>query len=163
MNQLTRLKALIGIAGALGALGILSEVAPKSAAQAPSRQYIATATTTGLTVQKLANDQTVIKFHAAWIYCASAQAATLSWNGTATTATTLVTVKLPGTIIASAATAWSGSNVGTGTVGPAYNVPAGSTFVIDLSAFTMGNTGTGTNVTVKTDGTCTITFSWGEQ
>lgn len=130
--------------------------------QAPSRQYLATATTTGLSVQKLANDPTTIKFHAAWVYCASAQAATLSWNGTAATTTTLATVKLPGTIVASAATAWSATNVGTGTVGPVYNIPAGSTFVIDLSAFTMGNTGTGTNVSVKTDGSCTITMSWGE-
>jgi hypothetical protein len=129
---------------------------------AQTREYVATADTTALTIQKRASDPTQIAFHQAWVYCASAATATLSWNGTAASATTLAPVRLPGTQLTAAATAWSGSNVGSGTTGPVYNVPAGATFSIDLSLFRMGNTGTGTNVTIATSGTCTISFSWGE-
>ncbi len=141
---------------------LLALVALTLTAQPTYREYLATASTTALTIQKRADDPTQISFHQAWVYCVAAQTATLSWNGTAASSTTLATLRLPNTQLTSAATAWSASNVGAGTTGPVYNVPAGGTFVIDLSLFKMGNTGTGTNVTIATSGTCTITFGWGE-
>lgn len=132
-------------------------------AQGGPREYIATATTTALTIQKLANDPTMVNFHSAWVSCVAAQTFTLSWNGTAATATSLATVQLPNTVQSSAATAWSGSNVGGGTTGPTYTVGAGQTYPIDLSLFRLGNGGTGANLTITTTGSCTITFAFGEQ
>jgi hypothetical protein len=126
--------------------------------------YIATASTTALTVQQAAGTNGAqVTFQGASVYCASAQTATLSWNGTAATATTLATLAVPNTFTGSRATAWSGSNVGAGTTGPVYNVPAASTFLIDLGWFAMGNTGSGSNFTITTSGSCTITITWTER
>lgn len=130
--------------------------------------FLATASTTALTIQQPTLASTTpfsqVYFDKASVYCVAAQTATLSWNGTAATATTLATVAIPSMGSKSLATAWSGSNVGAGTTGPVYNVPAGGTFLIDLSWFQMGAPGAITpNLTITTNGTCTITFTWTEK
>ena len=119
-----------------------------------------------VTVQQFAGTHT-IKFEKAWVYCSVACSFTLSQNGTAATATTL-TVSPVGTQPASSIHAYSGSNVGTGAyVSNAYQIPAGSTYLVDLSTMylTKGG-GTGQNLTVATSaitGTAEITIQWTEQ
>lgn len=128
--------------------------------------YIASASTTALTIQQpVAADARQITFGdanvaGASVYCLAAQTATIKWNGTAATATAGTEALLPGTQRPSGATIWTASNVGSGTTGVVYNVPAGATFPIDLTWFVLGTQGTGTNLTIATSGTCTITFTY---
>lgn len=134
-------------------------------AQPPPDHYIATASTTALTVQQPSSNARQITFGSqtvagASVYCASAATATIKWNGAAATATAGSEVKLPGTQQPSGMTVWTGSNVGTGTTGPVYNVPAGATFPLDLTWLRLGTQGTTANLTIATSGTCTITFSY---
>ena len=131
----------------------------------PNDHYIATATTTALTVQQPATNARQITFGdsnvvGASVYCASAQTATISWGGAAATATAGTEIKLPGTQQPSGATIWTASNVGAGTTGPVYNVIAGTTFAIDLTWFQFGTQGTSQNLTITTTGSCTITFAY---
>lgn len=127
--------------------------------------YMASASTTALTVQQPATNARQITFGSSTVigvsvYCVAAQTATLSWNGAAATATAGAEVKLPGTQQPSGVTVWTASNVGGGTTGPVYNVQAGQTFPIDLTWFLFGTQGTAENITVSTSGTCTITFAY---
>ncbi len=133
-------------------------------AQSPPDRYTASATTTAFTIQAPASNGRAIVFGSettagAWVYCASAQTATLSWNGTAATATTSTAeTKLPGTQQPSGMTLWTASNVGGGTTGPVYHVIAGATFPISLYWLRLSANGTNSNLTITTNGTCTITF-----
>lgn len=131
----------------------------------PSDHYIATASTTALTLQQPATNARQITFGnstvaGASVYCVAAQTAQISWNGTAATATAGTELKLPGTIRASGMTVWTASNVGAGTAGPIYNVPAGGTMAFDMTWLQFGTQGTGANVTIATSGACTITFAY---
>ena len=129
-------------------------------------RYIATASTTALTLQQPATDARSISFLSsgpASVYCASAQTITLSWNGTAATTTAGTAKLIPPTQKPASVSVFTSSNVGAGTTGPVYNVPAGGTFIIDLSWFAMGSNGTGNNITLTTNGTCTITMQWIEK
>src|SRR6185312_9247758 len=81
--------------------------------------YVATANTTALTLQQPAANARQITFGsstvaAASVYCAAAQTATISWNGTAATATAGTEKLLPGTFQASRMTVWTASNAGSG-------------------------------------------------
>lgn len=144
---------------AIGCLALMS-----LSAQSPPRQYIVTVTGSGkVTIQHLPNDPTVQTFVSAWFSCAAAQTVTLSWNGTGATATAGSAVRLPGTFLPSAATVWTASNAGGGTTGPVYNVLAGVDYPIDLSTFTMGNTGVNTNLNFLPSGTCTINARYNER
>ena len=148
------------------ALFVFCGLAAAQPANQPLDHYIATATTTALTVQQPAHNARQITFGdaqnaGAWIYCAAAQTATLSWNGTAATATAGTEANLPGTQQPSGMTIWTGSNAGSGTTGPTYVVPAGGTFSISLSWFHFGTQGTTENLTISTTGSCTITFAYG--
>lgn len=138
---------------------------PLLAQPVPSDHYIATASTTALTVQQPASNARQITFGSstvagASVYCASASTATLKWSGTAASATAGSEVKLPGTRYASGMTVWTGSNVGSGTTGPVYNVPAGGTINLDLTWFKFGTGGTTQNLTIATSNSCTITFAY---
>ena len=131
----------------------------------PSDHYIATADTTALTIQQPATNARQITFGSttvagASVYCAAAQTATIKWGGTAATSTTGSEKLLPGTRQPSGVTVWTASNVGNGTTGPVYNVPAGGTLNIDLTWFRFGSGGTSQNLTIATNGTCTITFAY---
>jgi hypothetical protein len=134
-------------------------------AQSPPDRYTAQATTTtGYTIQAPANNGRQIVFGTqgtagASVYCAAAQTATLSWNGTAATATTSATeVKMPGTRNSSGMTLWTASNVGGGTTGPVYQVAAGATLLLDLYNVRLAANGTGNNLTITVNGSCTITY-----
>lgn len=133
----------------------------------PTDHYAASASTTALTIQQPATNARQITFgngpgsSGASVYCAAAQTATFSWNGTVTTATAGTEVKLPGTRNASGATIWTATNQSSaGTTGPVYTVPAGGTMAFDLSWFKFGTQGTSSNLTITTSGTCTITFNY---
>jgi hypothetical protein len=133
-------------------------------AQSPPDRYTAQAATTAYTIQAPASNGRLIVFGSpttagASVYCAAPQTATLSWNGTAATTTTSATeVKLPGTQAPSGMTFWTASNAGSGTTGPAYNIAAGGTLLIDLYNFRLAMNGTGNNLTISTTGSCTITY-----
>ncbi len=131
---------------------------------ADPERYTAQATTTAYTIQAPANNGRQVIFGTegtagASVDCAAAQTATLSWNGAAATATTSATeMMLPGTRNPSGMTLWTGSNVGGGTTGPVYNVPAGGTLLLDLFNLRLAKNGTANNFTITTNGSCTITF-----
>jgi hypothetical protein len=128
--------------------------------------YVATASTTALTLQQPASNARQITFGSATVagasvYCASASTATISWNGSVSTATAGTELKLPGTQRASGMTVWTATNQSSaGTTGPVYNVPAGLTYNIDLTWFRFGTQGTGANITITTSNSCTITFAY---
>lgn len=126
-------------------------------------EYMYESSTTAVTIQRPTTASKTLAFRAAWMYCAAEQTATLKWNGTAATATAAASTRLPGTTFPSQAVAYTASNVGAGTTGGTYVIPAGLTFAIDLSVFRLGATGSATNLTISTTGTCTITITWGEQ
>lgn len=137
-------------------------------AQQPGQldHYIATAATTALTIQQPATNARQITFGSttvagASVYCVAAQSVTLSWNGTASSATAGTEVMLPGTQNASGATIWKATNQSSaGTTGPVFQVPAGGTLSISLEWFQLGTQGTSSNFTITTSGTCTITFAY---
>jgi hypothetical protein len=145
-------------------IALLLFLASLLAAQSPPDRYTAQAATTALTIQAPASNGRAIVFGSATtagasIYCAAAQTATLKWNGTAATATTSTAEKkLPGTQQSSGMTLWTASNVGTGTTGPSYTIAAGGTLLLDLYNIRLAQNGTASNLTIATDGTCTITF-----
>lgn len=126
-------------------------------------QYVYQSSTTAVTIQRPSGATKQIKFTAAWITCAADQTATLKWNGTAATATAAAPVRLPGAPPAQAV-AYTASDVGSGTTGPTYAVAATpGAYVIDLTPFTLGSTGSATNLTISTTGTCIIAIAWGEK
>ncbi len=131
--------------------------------------YQATVATTALTIQQPAAAATARRITfgdaannvaGASVYCASASTATLSWSGTAASATTVAEVKIIGTANASGATIWSGSNVGAGTTGQTVNIAAGETINYSLGWFLLQGNGTTKNLTISTSNTCTITFNY---
>jgi len=132
----------------------------------PADHYTASAATVALTIQQPATNARQISFGngpgtaGASVYCASASTATFSWTGAAATATAGSEIKLPGTQQPSGVTVWTASNVGGGTTGPVYNVPAGGTMAFDLSWFRLGTQGTTSNLTISTSNSCTITFNY---
>lgn len=138
-----------------------------TAAEPPSaNRYIVSVDTTKLTVQQPAAGGNLVQFETASVYCAAAQTATPSWNGTAATATAATIKKAPQTVELPLATAWSGSDVGAGTTGVVYNIPAGGTLLFDMGAITFPRSASGggkNNFTFATSGTCTISFQWVEK
>tara|TARA_R110000868_G_scaffold187432_3_gene429957 strand:+ start:1790 stop:2233 length:444 start_codon:yes stop_codon:yes gene_type:complete len=125
-------------------------------------EYMYESSTTAVTVQRPTTGNRTLSFRKAWMYCAAEQTATLKWNGTAATTTAGTAIRLPGTTLPAQASVYTASNVGSGTTGGTYVIPAGLTYAIDLSVFKLGSTGSATNLTISTNGTCTITVTWGE-
>lgn len=142
----------------IGALAVSALTAADN--NTPDYMYQGTSTT-AVTIQRPAAANKQLKFYRAWIYCAAAQTATLKWNGTAATTTAGTVAKLPGSAPPQGV-AYTDSNVGSGTTGGTYAVLAGTTYVLDLTPFTLGSTGANTNLTVSTDGSCNISFTWSE-
>lgn len=136
---------------------------PLFAQPQPVDHYTATANTTALTIQQPATNARQISFGSstvagASVYCAMASTATFSWSGTAATMTAGSELRLPGTQQPSGAKIWTSSNVGAGTTGPVYNIPAAGTMLFDLTWFRLGTQGTTANITITTSNSCTITF-----
>lgn len=135
---------------------------------AAQNHYVATATTTALTIQQPATNARDISFPAngvagAWVSCAAAQTVTLSWSGTAATSTAGTALMFPPSTTPASMTVWTASNVGSGTTGPTYPVAAGGAQLIDLSFFHMGASGTGNNLTISSTGSCIISIQWTER
>lgn len=125
--------------------------------------YLATASTTALTLQAPASNARQITFGSnlvagATVSCAADQTATVSWNGSVATATAGSEKMYPGTRNASGLTVWTASNSSGGTTAPALPVTAGSILRLELSWFQIGTQGTGWNVTITTTGACIITY-----
>lgn len=131
-------------------------------AQAPNRYYISASTTKLTIMQPATGDGNQVQFGLITVSCAADQTMIEEWNGAAATATAGIIKKAPGTFQNPLATAWTGSNVGLGTTGPTYTIPAGQTVAFDGSGIRMGPTGTGTNYSIGTSGACTITIAWNE-
>lgn len=137
--------------------------APLFAQQPSTNTFIAQATTTALTVQQPAANAKQVQLQIATVYCASASTVTSSWNGTAASATAASIKALPGSLARPVATAWSGSNVGAGTTGPVFQVPAGTERDFSLLDFRIGTGGTTANFTLTTNNSCAISIQWQER
>lgn len=61
----------------------------------PQPQYIYQSSTTAVTIQRPTTANRQMAFSRAWVYCATAQTATLKWNGTAATATVSTPTAIP--------------------------------------------------------------------
>jgi len=139
------------------------------AAPAWSQAFIATKQTSlsgaaeVVTVQQPVSGARTVSFIGAYVDCSVACNITLERDGTAATATALTVVALnSGT---PAATAWSSSDVGTGTVLARYKIPATGGLPINLAMKSMSGANTAKNLTLRTDsitGTVTITVVWTE-
>ena len=145
---------------------IVGTVTAWSAEPPDANRYMVSVSTTKMTVQQPATGGNLVQFETASVYCVAAATATASWNGTAATATAATIKKSPQTATAPLAVAFSGSDVGSGTSGVVYNVPAGGTLIFDMSSITMPRSASGggiNNYTFTTSGTCTISFQWVEK
>lgn len=116
-----------------------------------------------ITIQQPSPTSRNVSFESADVYCSVACIITIQQNGTAATATSLAVLALnesaPGTTVA-----FSSSNVGTGTTGKSYYIPAGGTLVLDLSSiFLLRGGATGNNFSIGTNsitGTVRIQIQW---
>lgn len=120
-----------------------------------------------VTVQQPATGARYVSFNSAYFDCSVACFFTLERNGTAASSTTLAVNNLNPGESAATTTAWSGSNVGTGTVIASYNCTAACSVSIDLTGtvFQQVN-GTGVNLTLRSSsitGTVDIIFKYTEK
>lgn len=121
-----------------------------------------------ITVQQPATSARQVTFISAYFDCSVACSFTLERNGTAASSTTLAVRNVnPGETTAST-TAWSASNVGTGTVIGGYNCTAACSVSIDLTgiAFPQGGSTTATNLTLRSSsitGTVDIIIKYSEK
>jgi hypothetical protein len=156
------IKVFAGLALMSAAWG--QQIAPGTNPLLP--RYQANFTTSGagkVTVQATTSSDGV-SFEEADIYCAAAQTATVYVNGTAATTTTLAVSGPMSVTSAAPPTAFSASNVGTGTTLKTFNIAAGATLTLDIHAFYLPpKSGTGANFTIGTSGTCTIQIQWVNQ
>ncbi len=111
-----------------------------------------------VTVQQPATNSNVVRFIGAYIDSTAACAFTIERNGTFATGTTLTPRPINPDQQAGIATAWSGSDVGTGTVITRATVGAGGWFFIDLSRVYMRGNNTSINLSLRT-ASCTATVN----
>lgn len=135
-------------------------------------RYIAYKATTSSTSEKVTIQQVTagrsnaVRFDRAVVQCTVACVITMSQNGTAATATSLAIIPVnlsPNTRSA----AFSGSDVGTGTVLATYNVPAGGIMSLDISQIYLSrNASSSNNFTIGvagSSGDVKIQINWTEQ
>jgi hypothetical protein len=119
-----------------------------------------------ITIQQPAVGAKIVNFTDAFIYCSVPCNPQVELNGTAATATAL-TITPGSTLLATTSTtAWSASNVGSGTVVAKFAVPAGTTYPLDLSGIQLSTNNTSKNITIRTDaisGIVRIQLRWIEQ
>lgn len=144
-------------------LGVLMILGVALFGQIPPDNYIYEFTgSTVLTLQQPATNARQVQPLSAWFYCAAAQTVTLKWNMTGATTTAQTPLLLPPTVNPAVAKIFTASNASNGTTGPVYNVPAGVTFPISLTAFKFGTTGINSNLDFVPNGTCTMDVTWQE-
>lgn len=119
-----------------------------------------------ITIQQPATGAKIVNVTDAYIYCSVACNPTVEINGTPATTTSLAVIAGGSLQQPSAVTAWSGSNVGVGTVVSKIPVPAGTAFPLDMTGLQLSGPGTSKNITIRTDaitGTVRIQFRILEQ
>lgn len=112
------------------------------------------------TVQQPATGARQVRFRGAYVACSAACTITLERNGTAATTTSATPAQInPDLASPSKAVAFTGSNVGVGTVIANYGIAAGGFITIDLTGMRFIGNGTGQNLTLRTNSiTGTVQF-----
>ena len=138
--------------------------------QAPT--YIAFKVTTlsttaeTVTVQQPATGAKRVLLKSASIYCEEACVVTFKRSGTAATTTALAVIPQSVSFPAATATAFSASNVGSGTTLYQHSIGATSTEVFDLEGIELSGRSTASNFSVSTNtisGEVRIQIVWREQ
>ncbi len=120
--------------------------------------------TDALTVQLPSGSNKDVHFIVGWVRCSAACSFSVVINGALATSTTLATTAINNTL-PSQATAWSASNVGSGTTVATYNLEAAGTYPFDLTKFFLTK-GPGATLTISIatfTGTWRPTIQWSEQ
>lgn len=116
------------------------------------KETVLSGTAEVITIQQPATGARTVRPGVAYLYCSVACAITIERNGAAATSTTLAVVDPNRTGAVPNFTAWSGSNVGTGTVIGRIRFSTGGGFIpLDLSNILMIGNGTAINLTLRTD------------
>lgn len=121
-----------------------------------------------VTVQNTTSSTKNVLFQGGSVYCSVLCTVTLEVNGTAASTTTLAPANInPGAPNAQTTktSAYSSSNVGSGTTIATYQIGAGGTVPIDLSGMFLPS-GVASNLTLRTNsitGTVTLILLWIEQ
>lgn len=172
MRTTTRalLALLLGLLlGNPGLVGAQQPMRPQSPLL-PRYQANYTATLSGaastVTVQATTTSGAV-SFEEGDVYCSVSCTATVEINGAAATTTSLTVTGPIGVGSGIPPVAFRTSNVGTPTALKTFNIAAGGTLVLDLTAFYFPpGAGSGTNLTIVTSsitGTATIQIQWVNQ
>lgn len=162
------MKVLIALLLAAAGLAAQCTTLPANAARYKAVDATTLAATSEmLTVQHDTTSKKVVCFTRAVVYCAVACVATVYQNGTAATSAAL-TINRYNAAPAPVTLAYSASNAGTGAWPhpEAYNVPAGGTFVLDLSAFYLDASTTSQNLSIgigAVTGAVSMSMEWVEQ
>jgi type IV secretory pathway TrbL component len=143
------------------AVPALAQVGPYKIFQ---RQTAATAAI--LTVQQPATASKTVIFDKARVYCSAACTFSVERDGTAATTTAGTIAKLTSSLPNATATAWTASNVGSGTqISETYDLAAGGSLELDISKLRLVGNGTAINVSLRVasaSGTITTAISWFE-
>ena len=131
-----------------------------------SKTTVLSGTAEVITVQQPATGSKIVRFISAFIDSTAACAITIEKDGTAATGTALTPAPVLTGQVASAATAFYSSDVGSGTVITRASIPADGSIVVDLSRISMVGNNKGMNLTVRTascTGTVDIVITYSTQ
>lgn len=151
---------------ALGILAAASAWAQQTTTYMVHKQTALTSAAEVVTIQQPSSGSKRVIFLSAYFDCSVACSFTLERNGTAASATTLTVNNLNLGETPPTTTAWSGSNVGNGTVLATYTCAAACSLPIDLTGLVFPpSNSTATNVTLRSSsitGTVDILFKYQE-
>lgn len=103
-----------------------------------------------ITVQQPSSGSTTVRAVGAYIDSTVAIDITIERNGSAASATSLTIANVNPGDATPRATAWSGSNVGVGTIISKATIPAGGSQLFDLTRIIMAGNGINKNFTLRT-------------
>jgi hypothetical protein len=148
------------------ALALHAQEAPVVATYSAYKSTALTSAAETITVQQpAAGSARRVSLKAASVYCSVDCTITFKRSGTAATSTTLATIPASPDYAASTATAWSSSNVGSGTTTFTWLITGGTAQGFDLTGVEFLSGGTTKNFSVGTNaitGTATIKVDWTE-
>jgi hypothetical protein len=119
-----------------------------------------------ITIQQPSSGGRNIFLADAFIYCSVVCNPQIEMNGTGATTTPLTVALGSNTLQSATATAFSASNVGSGTVLAKFALTAGQNQPIDLTGLQLHGNSIANNISIRTDaitGTVRIQFRWVEQ
>ena len=151
------------VLGLLAANGVL--VAGDGDSYGVYKETSLSATAEVITVQQPPSPTKTIQMSGASVYCEVECTFTVERDGAAATTTSATVVALSRFNPEGTARVYHTSNVGAGTTLVKHTVPAGTTFVVDLSAIRIDRT-PGANVSIRTNsiiGVARIFTQWEEQ